>query len=182
MGGWVRTGSLRQTLLPVLAVGFLLAAGCQRGNELSIPAGAHDIKMVVLKGRGGETLALVPVFINGKGPFAFALDTGASRSVVDTRLAAELGLPISGEESSVSGVGGKATAQPVRVENWRVGNIEIPPSTLDALELSDGDGNTGLQGLLGSDTLSRFQVIQVDYAHQRLIFHPGPSGKLPDTR
>ena len=40
------------------------------------------------------------------------------------------------------------------------------------------DGKTGLLGLLGSDTLSRFQVIHVDYKNQRLVFHPGPSGRL----
>ena len=76
--------------------------------------------------RGGETLALVPVYIHGKGPFAFALDTGASRTVVDRRIAAELGLPAAGPEVPVSGVGGNVAAQPVRVEDWRVDEIELP--------------------------------------------------------
>jgi hypothetical protein len=31
---------------------------------------------------------------------------------------------------------------------------------------------------LGSDTLSRFQVIHIDYSRQKLVFHPDPSGRL----
>ena len=165
-----------QTLLLALAVTLAAAAGCNRGTDNGIPAGAHSTRMVVLKGRGGETLALVPVYIEGKGPFAFALDTGASRSVVDRRLAAELGLTVAGGEVQVSGVGGKAAARPVRVGRWQLAEIDLPATTLDALDLSDR--TTGLQGLLGSDILSRFEVISVDYKHQRLIFHPGASGKL----
>jgi hypothetical protein len=167
LGGW-RTG-----LLLLLAV----ATGCQGGNT-GVPPGAHVIPMVVLKGQGGETLALVPVFIDGQGPFAFALDTGASRSVVDRKIAAELGLSVAGGDVQITGVGGNAPAVPVRVGHWRVANIDLPTSTLDALNLSDPDRSTGLQGLLGSDILSKFEIIQVDYKNQRLIFHPGPSGRL----
>ena len=172
-----RIGGSRQAVLLVVAVPLLCATGC-RQSEPDLPAGAHAIEMVVLKGTRGETLALVPVYIEGRGPFAFALDTGASRSVVDSRIAAELGLSAAGGEIEVSGVGGRTVARPVRVVSWRVGDIDIPTSTLDALEPSGGDGKTGLQGLLGSDTLSRFQVIRVDYKNGRLVFHPGPSGRL----
>jgi predicted aspartyl protease len=135
--------------------------------------------MTVLKGRGGETLALVPIYIEGKGPFSFALDTGASRSVVDHQIAAELNLPSAGNDVQVSGVGGQVSARPVRVKSWRVADIELPAAPIDALELSGR--STGLQGLLGSDMLSKFQVIHIDYKNQRLVFHPGPSGRLASS-
>ncbi len=182
MRGRSRLGGPRFALVAVLAVALSGGTGCRRDAELGVPPGAHVVNMVVLKGRGGETLALVPVYIHGKGPFAFALDTGASRTVVDRRIAAELGLQVAGPDVPVSGVGGNVSAQPVHVENWRVDEIELPPSTLDTIDLSDGDRQTGLQGLLGSDTLSRFQVIQVDYKNQRLVFHPGPSGKVGERQ
>jgi predicted aspartyl protease len=40
--------------------------------------------------RGGEDggLLLVPVTINGKGPFPFVLDTGATRTLLTRRFAA----------------------------------------------------------------------------------------------
>jgi predicted aspartyl protease len=173
-----RLSGTRQALLLVLAVALLGGMGCQRATENSIPTGAHEVKMVVLKGPKHETLALVPVYIDGKGPFSFALDTGASRTVVDRRVAEELGLPVAGSEESVKGVGGKAVAYPVRVGSWSVADFELHPSTLDALDLSEGGRASGLQGLLGSDMLSRFHVIHVDYKNERLIFHAGPSGQL----
>ena len=173
-----RTGGPRQALLLVLALSGFGIPGCRPGIEEGVPAGTHAIEMAVLKGREGETLALVPVYIEGKGPFAFALDTGASRTIVDRRIAEELGLPIAGDDVQVSGVGGNTLAQPVRVARWRLAGIELPASTLDALDLSDGDRLAGLYGLLGSDTLCKFEVIHLDYKNQRLIFHAGPSGQL----
>src|SRR5438034_10516552 len=111
----VRLGSPRQALLLVLAVTLFAATACQHRTENFGPSGSHDVKMVVLKGPGGATMALVPVFIGDKGPFAFALDTGASRTSVDRRVAEEVGLPAVGGEVQVSGVGGKAVGRPVRV-------------------------------------------------------------------
>jgi len=171
----IRPGSPWCALLPALAAA-VGAAGCQRGPE--VPPGAQAIEMVVLKGRGGETLALVPVFIEGKGPFAFALDTGASRTVVDRRVAEELGLPPAGGAAEVKGVGGRAVAVPVRVGGWRVGGIELPAGTIDALDLAADGRQDGLRGLLGSDILSRFQTVLVDYKRERLVFNPGASGQL----
>ena len=47
------------------------------------------VPLQVMK-QGKQVLALVPVKINGAGPYTFALDTGASRSLVDSQLAAKL--------------------------------------------------------------------------------------------
>ena len=44
-----------------------------------------------------NTMIVVPVTINGAGPFDFLLDTGSSDTVVDRRLAEELHLPSAGE-------------------------------------------------------------------------------------
>jgi hypothetical protein len=177
MGRHMGPGSVRWAGSWVVAV-FLLGIGCQRAVEIGVPAGAHDIPMEVLKGAQGQTLALVPVYLEGKGPLAFALDTGASRSTVDRRVAVELGLPVAGRAEQVEGVGGKVLARPVDVHRWRVGAIDLPASTLDVIDLSANGRAEGLQGLLGSDVLSRFKVITVDYQRQRLIFNPGPSGTI----
>jgi hypothetical protein len=75
------------------------------------------------------------------------------------------------------GVGGQAVASSVAVQQWRFGQIDQPASTLDAVDLAAGRQDE-LQGLLGSDILSRFRVVTVDYHGQRLFFNPGPSGQL----
>jgi Aspartyl protease len=95
---------------------------------------------------------------------------------VDRRIAEGLGLPVAGDDVQISGMGGNALAQPVRVARWRLAGIELPASTLDALDLSDGDCLAGVHGLLGSDTLCKFEVIHLDYKNQRPIFHTGPPG------
>jgi predicted aspartyl protease len=159
----------------------LAVIGCKRVAEPALPPGSYQIHMMVVKGRHGETMALVPVYINGQGPFAFALDTGASRTVIDRQIAEELRLPAIGEPVEVTGVGGSATAQPVRVENWRIDKIDVPAATMEAVELANGDKKLGLHGLLGSDTLAKFEVIHIDYKNQRLVFQPGESRQIAAT-
>ena len=72
-----------------------------------------------------------------------------ARPTCDRKIADELGLPEAGGEVQVGGVGGKATARPVKVKSWRVAETDLPATTIDALELSDR--TSGIQGLLGSD-------------------------------
>src|SRR5689334_21313039 len=99
----LRLGSLPQDWLFVLGFLLVAASGCQLGMDSGVPPGTHVVEMSVLKGREGETLALVPVLIEGKGPFIFALDTGAVRTIVDRRIAEELGLPVVGDDVTISG-------------------------------------------------------------------------------
>jgi Aspartyl protease len=164
---------VRRPLLAALAVVLLGTANCRSRIGSGEPApGDNVVDMVVLTGPGGETMALVPVYINGDGPFAFALDTGASHSMVDRSVAEQLNLPVVGPAVRITGVTSTARAEEVRVDRWRVGNVELPRRTLVTLELPQSDRETGLKGLLGSDMLSEFGVIMVDYQRQRLIFRP----------
>ncbi|HJT76824.1 MAG TPA: retropepsin-like aspartic protease [Gemmataceae bacterium] len=172
-GAWGRLPARCGRLLLLLGL-VLPLAGCRtRGlNEGPAVGGGQAVPMLVLRGPGGETLALVPIFINGQGPFAFALDTGASHSLVDHTIAEQLGLRVSGPGVKMTGVVAGARAEQVRVDQWRVGDVPLPAHTLVTLDLPEADKETGLHGLLGSDMLSQFEVITVDYQHQRLLFRP----------
>src|SRR5665213_2244828 len=46
-----------------------------------------------------------PIIVNGSGPFAFVVDTGANQSVISTELAAQLGL-VRGALEPLNGVAG----------------------------------------------------------------------------
>jgi len=83
--------------------------------------------MVVLKGPADATMALVAGLHRGEGPYSFALDTGASRTTVDSKIAEELGLLTAGGETQVTGVGGKAIARPVRVRVGALRKLTSPP-------------------------------------------------------
>jgi predicted aspartyl protease len=170
---------VRRDARAVLLGGFLLVtltgAGCQslfsrRPAPPPIEEGDLVVHLEVLQGRDGGTLAMVPVYIDGQGPFAFALDTGASHTLVDRRLAERLQLPVVGPSIEMTGVATTTRADQVRADRWRVGDVELPAKTLVSLDMSDLDKHSGLEGLLGSDVLRQF-IVTVDYANQLLILH-----------
>jgi predicted aspartyl protease len=113
---------------------------------------------------GGGTLVFVPVHIDGEGPYTFVLDTGASNTAIDAELAEELGLSDAGLEGSVEGVTGEGAGTLVSVESWRLGDVELDSQRILAIELGGGRGPLAdFDGLLGSDVLSKFGSVTIDY-------------------
>lgn len=156
------------TVLVVLLALLSGSASCSVA-PVTTGSGAKEGQQViharVVNGTGGARLVLVPVYIQSRGPYDFALDTGASRSLVDSRVANQLRLPSTGTEQAVTGISGTSEATRVRVSSWRVDSVELPPTTILSLRLPTGGGPT-LDGLLGSDMLSRFQIVTVNYPAQ----------------
>jgi hypothetical protein len=138
--------------------------------EPPAPGDDLEVDLEVVEGPEGSTLAYVPVFIDEEGPFLFALDTGASNSVVTESVADELGLEVVGE---VTGVTGQAEAERVQVTSWRMGEVDLGARPILSLDLATGPaGGQELQGLLGSDVLSEFGAITVDYDEGVLRLRP----------
>jgi hypothetical protein len=152
------------SLLVVTVLGAMLS-GCALTLGRPAPLGTGQVHARVVTGAGGARLVLVPVYISGRGPYDFALDTGAARTVVDTRLSNLLHLPASGPEQTVTGVAGTVEAVRVRISDWRVDTITLPSTTVLSLRLAAG-GGPPLDGLFGSDMLSRFRTVTIDYAGQ----------------
>ena len=104
----------------------------------------------------------VEVFINGQGPFAFVVDTGADRSALSTTLAERLGLE-RGPDVMLHGVGGSALTPTAKVPlmvagDSRMRNAELPVLSPERL---------GVDGLLGVDMLDDRNVI-MDFRRKRL--------------
>ena len=59
------------------------------------------------------SMIIVPVSINDSGPYAFLLDTGSGKTMVDQKLADELGLPQVGERK-IMGILGSTRMSVVR--------------------------------------------------------------------
>ena len=157
--------AVRLTLLAAV----LLTAGCG-GSRASAPGRSFDVAIKVLK-HGKQVIALVPVTINGRGPYTFALDTGASQSLVDSSVAKHLQVERTGGTHSVAGITNVTKVHTIVVEHWRVGKVELPATTIVEANLPFGNAAGGVQGLLGSDMLSEFDVVTIDYAHQVLRLH-----------
>jgi len=140
------------------------------------PGGEVTVPLQVLQ-QGGATLVIVPVQIGGEGPYPFILDTGASTSAISSVLADQLGLEPTGQTAQVSGVTATQQVQLVAVPQWAVGGTALDPGPVGALDFptsqqSDSGETTQLAGLLGSDQLSRFGSVTLDYAGQELRFTP----------
>ena len=154
--------------LPLLFV--VVLAGCGASAVAETANGQLRVKIRILKD-GNQVLALVPVTIDGKGPWQFALDTGASQSLVDSQIARQLDVAATGSRQRVAGVTSVAKVRSIRVEHWRVGGVRLPPTTVVEANLPFGNLHGGIQGLLGSDMLSQFDVVTIDYAHSLLVLH-----------
>ena len=126
--------------------------------------GSQRVPMTVVR-TGAATLAVVPVTLEGMGPKKFALDTGSSSSVVDSRVARQLSLRPVGRPRNAAGVSCSATSQPVHVTSWRVGAVALPAQNVEGIALPI----PGLDGLLGSDVLYRFGTVTIDYAASSLV-------------
>ena len=159
-----------KALLLALAAAVLLLAGCGGSHTASAPKGQLDVAIKVLK-HGAQVIALVPVTIDGKGPYTFALDTGASQSLVDSAVARDLGVPKSGGSHRVAGITNVTKVHTIEVKRWSVGDVRLPATTVVEANLPFGNASGGVQGLLGSDMLSLFDVVTIDYAHGMLRLH-----------
>jgi hypothetical protein len=81
--------AVRKSLAGAVVLALVLLVPVRGG---SVEAGARRIPLRIVAGR----LLIVPVMVDGTGPYPFLLDTGATRSLVDETLADRLRLPPAG--------------------------------------------------------------------------------------
>jgi predicted aspartyl protease len=150
------------------------AGGCQTaapvtGQAVSVPLAVSRSK--------GQVIALVSVCINGRGPFPMVVDTGATSSELDSKVVQTLGLPSAGKATKASGVSCTTTSRPVKVTNWSIGSIALQGQTVGSNAIPKFGLHKAPVGLLGSDVLSRFGAVRIDYLQQKLVL-PGPEGPV----
>jgi predicted aspartyl protease len=148
------------------------ASGCN--GATAQPGGGEKVPLTVsvVAGQVAET---VDVCIGGQGPYPFILDTGAGQSTIDAGLAHRLQLASSGLATEFAGVGCTGTARPVSVGSWSLDGIALSPQQLTAATLPQMGGKGEPVGLLGSDVLSRFGGIRIDFSTGMLVL-PGAEG------
>lgn len=163
--------------LCIAAICLAALTGCTVQIGTSAVSGpGTTVPLSILHGSDGSTLALLAVRINGKGPYQFALDTGASNSLIEEALATQLHLPNAGAPQSISGVSSKETAQPVKITSWTTGKLKLPSgAVIDSARLFDAHASGGVQGLLGSDIWNQFGKITIDYSAGTLTVYGNAS-------
>ncbi len=155
----------------VFAVLLLSSCAVIGGSVSKAPeeVGEGQVGMEVFSDPTGSTILMVPVFFGDAGPFQFILDTGASRTVMEPGLVDELGLTRGADAPGTGIGGGEFNASTVEVEGWRVGDVELQPRTSVTTELPSVPAQgPQFRGLLGSDVLAGFGVVEIDYDEQVL--------------
>jgi predicted aspartyl protease len=148
-------------------VGLFVLVGFTGWGDATV-GGAHatsTIPLVILKAKDGERLALARVIVHGRA-FPFLIDTGSSKTLVDDALARKLHLKAVGRPIKVTGVGCSEAARKVRLSRWSIGGQRLPSIVATSSVIAGANGHAF--GLLGSDVLSKFGTISIDYAHGQL--------------
>jgi predicted aspartyl protease len=133
-------------------------------TAMAIPFGMASDSLVVVEGRAGNV-----------GGLKFIVDTGATRSLIDKKIASRLQLqrhagqimnfdrsiPIEWAELPELQVG------PLRAAGVRVMVVDLPKYS----EIANG-----FDGIVGLDLLSRSEKFTIDYSKKRLYFEPSVNG------
>jgi predicted aspartyl protease len=131
--------------------------------------GISGSKTVTFDFVSNTSLVVVPVTINGSGPYRFLLDTGASDSILSATVADRLGIP-DGIPRTLLTAGGNVPVTLRMIMTLNVGaarleNIGIAVANFDLLR------SLNVDGILGGDYLRRFKV-SIDYDNQLVNIEP----------
>jgi hypothetical protein len=150
----------------MVTLAFLVAPG---------PAGAAERDVAYREVWGYAVV--VPVQIDGQGPFPFLLDTGTTSTVIRFDLAARLGLRPATPVAVTTATGTRTAALA------RVGTLGFGPAVLEDVEVVVHDmpavrqGDPHLVGILGQNVLSQLSFT-LDHRRRRVVFGPA---RLPLT-
>lgn len=127
-----------------------------------------------------EHVVVVPVYLNGQGPFDLVLDTAATFTTLDPALAAELGLTPLGRGLTVT-ISGARTATGARLDRVQLGatvvsDVEVRCAEIAVLRAAD----RRIRGILGQSALARVSF-GLDHARRLVLFEPParPDAVLP---
>lgn len=124
----------------------------QRQIQLLPPTSQRE--GIPLTGKGGWLT--VQVLINGQGPFTFALDTGATQTILSPKLAAQLALSPSAKPVQLQGLLGVEVAQPTQLDAVQIGSHQT--AQLDALIIASPlIERMQVDGLIGQNFLNQYQ-------------------------
>ena len=111
---------------------------------------------------------VVPVKINGQGPFRFIVDTGANHSTISPQLARQLRLETgTGSLITLDGITGTAQVSFVSIDRLQAGDLTIQDTTLPVVAASvmaGADGILGAAGMAEKSLLIDFQRNRVAIA------------------
>lgn len=154
---WMAAGGLAALTTPVLAA-TTRDEPAENVQSAPAPEASGDRTRTL----GPARRLTVEVFLNGRGPYAFLVDTGANASVISAGLAAALALP-AGPAVKLHGIAGVQPAGTALVDSIRVGRRERRRLAVSVLP----ERYMGADGILGMDWLGG-QGLTLDFADKQM--------------
>jgi predicted aspartyl protease len=118
---------------------------------------------------GSNPLILMPVVVEGKGPYEFILDTGASISLLSHELGRSLGVAVTGTEEG-RGAGGAVTLELGKLASLSIGETviqDVEVGLTDELARIAAVVGAKIDGDIGYNVLKNYRVT-VDYSRNLL--------------
>lgn len=144
-----------------MALGALTVAAFVMTAASPLPAPAGEAQEIAARNDPSQRMT-VGVQIDGRGPFAFVVDTGAERTVISTELAGQLQLRPAAPTQLLS-LSELSTVPTVLVPNLALNGTVI--ARIDAPALARE--HIGAAGILGIDTLQEQRVV-FDFKRSRM--------------
>jgi hypothetical protein len=154
---WSRRRFVAQGLLAMATVPSLARAVASPAGK---PPGPKDSGSGAVRvGTDIQNRLTTRVFINGRGPYHFLVDTGAERTLIAEEAAAELALP-RGVKVMVEGIIRRQPADLVNIRKLEMGGLVCPDLDVPILPraMLDADGYLGLDVLDGRRVILDFRA------------------------
>jgi predicted aspartyl protease len=149
-------------LLPFVllaVVGTGCEPGADRPAEVVYAEDAAQGEIPMRFEGAGEATLVVPVHIDGEGPFNFVLDTGATVTCVERAVASDLNLAAQPRTAIGAGAATAGHMDMVTVSRLRLAGTEVLDVTACVLDLEHvRELGIDVHGLLGLNVLRSFRV------------------------
>jgi predicted aspartyl protease len=144
---------------------------CLLAGAPSLAAGQERPASVVPFTLGQHREVIVPVMVQGSGPYPFALDTGSSHSAVASGLASRVGaVPVA--RAAVSTPAGECDCLVVRLAGLSAGSLAVGEVLATALPDAQIDEKGRIAGVLGQDVLAARRYT-IDYERRTVTWDDG---------
>lgn len=149
------------SLITVFILLLLIATACTipGSKDFGAPASTTPGEVPFELAPPNDAAILVAVKINGRGPYKFVLDTGATFTCIDQKLVDELKLPEWRGQFGVGVMPVQGAVKLVELDTFEVGNVKATEMKAVAIEFSRlQTGGLDARGLVGLNFLKSFQM------------------------